>query len=98
MSRALNVDRRAGLLQRRKVALRVMLGALEHEVLEEMSEPRTPRPFVLRTDVIPDVYCHDRYVTGFVDENVEPVGESVLRERQADGRHWRDGCRTTAPG
>ena len=73
-----SVQQRAGALQRREIALVVVLGALEHQVLEEMREAGAARRLVLRADVIPEVHRHDRAGVILVDEHVEPVGERVL--------------------
>ena len=80
-----SVEQRAGLLQRREVAGVVVLGALEHQVLEEVREAGAARALVLRADVIPDVHRHDRHVMVLVHDDVEAVGERALGERKIDG-------------
>ena len=55
-----SVQRRAGALQRLKVAFVVMRRSFEHEVLEEMREAGVARALVLRADVIPEVDRHER--------------------------------------
>ena len=82
------VEQRAGLLQRREVALVVMLGPFEHQVLEEMREAGAARPLVLGADVIPDVHGHDRHVMILVDDHVETVGERALGEGKIDVAGW----------
>jgi hypothetical protein len=71
------------------VGVRV-LAAVEHQVLEEVREPRAPRPLVLRADVVPDVHADDRRLVVLVDDDGEAVGEDLLRER--DVRHGEAGC------
>ena len=39
---------------------RVMLGALEHQVFDEVRESSLVSFFVFGTDVIPKIYSHDR--------------------------------------
>ena len=57
-----------------------MLRSLEHQVLEQMREAGVARPLVLRADVIPEVHGDDRARVVLVEEDVESVGERVLRE------------------
>ena len=75
-----SVERRARALQRLEIAAVVMLRALEHQVLEEVREAGLARPLVLRPDVIPEVDGHDRTRVVFVQQDVESVGQRVLRE------------------
>ena len=75
-----SVERRAGGLQRMKVAAVVMLGPLEHQMLEQVREAGLSRPLVLRADVIPQVHRDDRARAVFVQEDVESVVERVFRE------------------
>src|SRR5207253_4441404 len=63
-----------------KITLVVMLGAFEHQVLEQMREARPTRYFILRADVIPDIHRDDRNAMILVDQHVEAVRERVLRE------------------
>ena len=44
---------------------RVVLRALEHQVLEQVGEAALVSFFVLGTDVIPEIYGHDREVSGW---------------------------------
>ena len=89
-----SVQRRAGFLQRMKVAAVVMLRSLEHEVLEQVREPRPAGHFVLRSDVVPDVHRDDRQRVILVDQHVESVGKRVLGER--DVHYVRSGAFTRA--
>ena len=82
-----SVQLRAGLLQRREVALVVVLRSLEHQVLEEMREPGHAWPFVLRTDVVPDVDGDDRHAVVLVHDDVEAVGQLAPGERQIQRRN-----------
>ena len=75
------VERRARGLQRLEEPAVVVLGALEHQMLEEVREAGVPRPFVFGSDVIPDVDRDDRTPVRFVQQHVEAVGERVLAER-----------------
>ena len=65
-----------------KIAAVVVLGPLEHQMLEQVREAGLARPFVLRADVIPQVHGDDRARAVFVKEDVESVVERVLRERE----------------
>jgi hypothetical protein len=62
-----------------------VFGALEHEVLEQVGEPCVARPFILGSDVIPEVDGHDRTAVVLVQQHVETVGERVLGERDVHG-------------
>jgi hypothetical protein len=55
-----------------------MLGALEHQVLEQVRQPGPAGRFVLRPDVVPEVHRHQRLVSILMDDDVETVGESVV--------------------
>src|SRR5688572_25112527 len=63
-----------------------MLGAFEHQVLEQVREPGAPRLFVLRSDVIPDVDGHHRQLVVFMNNDVEAVGEFAFAERDLHPR------------
>ena len=54
--------------------------ALEHQVLEQVREPRAAAPLVLGADVVPQVHRHDRQVVVLVDDDVEAVAERAARE------------------
>src|SRR5262245_49033283 len=58
-----------------------MLGALEHQVLEQVSEPGATGALVLRPDVIPNVDRDDRAAAIFVQQHVEPVRQRVRADR-----------------
>ena len=49
-------------------------------MLEEMGKTGSPRAFVLRPDVVPDVHRNDRHLMRFVDNDVEAVVEGVFGE------------------
>ena len=55
---------------------RVMGGALEHQVFEEVGEAALVPFFVLGTDVIPEVYRHDRELALAADDDVETVARA----------------------
>jgi len=75
-----SVERRAGALQRLKVAAIVMLRSLEHQMLEQVRKSGVAGPLVFRTDVIPEVHGDDRAGVVFVQQDVEAIGERVLGE------------------
>ena len=56
----------------------VMLGAFEHQVLEQVRKAGASRALVLRADVIPDVDGHHRQLMVFVHDDVEAVVERAL--------------------
>jgi hypothetical protein len=76
-----SIQLRARFLERLKISAVVMLRPLEHQVLEQVGEPRPAGLLVLRSDVIPDVHRHDRAAVVLVDQDVEPVVEPVPRVR-----------------
>jgi hypothetical protein len=55
-----------------------MLGAFEHQVLEQVREAGAAGTLVLRPHVIPDVHGNNRDMVIFVDEHVEAVAERVF--------------------
>jgi hypothetical protein len=63
------------LLQRPEEILVVILGAVVHQVLEEMSEPGPSRFLVLRPDMVPDVDRDDRRLSILVHDERQTVGE-----------------------
>ena len=69
-----------------------MLGAFEHQVLEQVRKAGAPGPLVLGADVVPDVDRHDRHVMILVDDDVEAVGERALGERKVDRTSMRSRC------
>jgi len=70
----------AGLLQRAKVIVVVVLRSLEHHVFEQVGKTGLARPLVLRADVVPDVDGHDWGGTVLVQDDLQPVGQLVLFE------------------
>ena len=60
----------------------VMRRALEHEVLEQMGEPCTAGPLVLRADVVPEVHRDDGTPVVLVYDHVQPVVEHFPGKRQ----------------
>ncbi len=83
------VDVRAGtatgfLQQRPVLPVSNVARALEHHVLEEVSEAGLARLLALRADVVHDLYGNDgRRVVDTVDD-VEPVWQGVLHVRDFD--------------
>ncbi len=63
-----------------------VLGAFEHEVLEQMREAGSPRLLVGRADVVPDVDRRDRHRLVLMQDDVEPVRELELPERHLKRR------------
>jgi hypothetical protein len=75
------VEDAARFLQRTEVAFVVVLRALEHQVLEQVREPRAARLLVLRPDVVPHVHGDNRAGAVLVDDDVQAVSEAMMRER-----------------
>ena len=50
-----------------------VLGAGEEHVLEEVREPRAPRPLVLRPDVVPEVDGHEGGGVVLVEDDLEAI-------------------------
>ncbi len=73
-----SVERGAGTLQRLEVAMVVMRGPFEHQVLEEVRKAGVAGPFVLRSHVVPHVDRDNRAVVVLVQDHVEAVLERVL--------------------
>jgi hypothetical protein len=76
-----------------------VLRALKHHVFEEVCETGAPLVFVRRSDVVPQIDCHDRQTAVLTQDDVEPIGELVLLERQPgyvtgrrDARRRTGGC------
>ncbi len=78
------VQRAAGLLEGFEVPRVVMGRALEHQVLEQVREPRPARDLVLRAHVVPDVDGGDRARVVFVDDHLQSVVEDVFPERDVE--------------
>jgi hypothetical protein len=75
------VQQSTRLLQRLEISFVVVLGAFEHQMLEQMRESGASRLFVLGTDVIPDIHRHHRQLPMFVDDHVESIFEGALDVR-----------------
>ena len=69
-------------LERLEEVARVVLRALEHQVLEQVGEPALAPLLVLRADVIPEVHGDERQVPLAADDHVEAVGERGLGEAE----------------
>ena len=69
------IEVRPNLLQWIEEAAFVVLGPLEHDMLEEVRETCTSRLLVLRADVIPDIDRRDGQSVVFVQDDVQAVGE-----------------------
>ena len=91
---------RAQVVHRLAETVRVVLAAVEEEVLEQMREPGAAAALVARTDVVPDVHRHQRHAVVLVDQHREAVRQHDLlvfdpqlfdigdhRRGGADGRH-----------
>src|SRR5436189_148940 len=81
--RAIGVGRavaivRAEVVHRLAKAVRIVLAAVEEEVLEQMREARLPALLVARADVIPEIDRDDRHAVVLVHEQREPVVEHEL--------------------
>ena len=75
-------DIRACSLHQRHIFALHVLRALEHHVLEEMSEPRFAQLLVLGPDVIPEVDVNHRKLVILVEDHIESVGEREFLERK----------------
>jgi hypothetical protein len=60
----------------------VMGRALEHEVFEEVSKAALVSFFVFGTDVIPEVYRHDRQLRLSTDDDIQAVIQGGFRKRK----------------
>jgi hypothetical protein len=58
----------------------VVLAAVEHQVLEEVSESTTPLRLVLTADVVPDLDVRNRKAVVFMKQDLQTVVETVLGE------------------
>ena len=76
----LAADGRDGLRER---ALRILLGALEHQMFEEMREPGLAGGLVGGADLVPDHVGDDRRAVVGNDHDFEAVGEREMRDRRA---------------
>ena len=75
----------AGPLERCLELLVVVLAAVEHQVLEEVSEAGPARHLVLRADVVPDVHGDDRRLVVLVHQQGEAVREDEALIGNVDG-------------
>ncbi len=62
-------------------------GALEHDVLEEVREPRLARDFVLRADVVPEVHGDDGGKVIFSQDVAQAVGQPLIGKANHGGGH-----------
>ena len=58
----------------------MVLGPLEHHVLEQMGEAGPADLLVLRPDVVPEVDGGNGQRVVFVQDDLQPVGKRVLLE------------------
>jgi hypothetical protein len=75
------VDQRASLLERLEETRRLVRGALEHEVFEQVRKPGAAGPLMARPDVVPHADGGHRDVVILVDDDLEAVGERTGGER-----------------
>ena len=62
-------------LQRLEVAAVVMRRPFEHQVFEQVGQPRAPGTLILRADVVPQVHRDQRATVIFVNEHCKAVVE-----------------------
>ena len=74
----------AGGLDHVEEAVRGVLAAVEHQVLEQVGEAAAPRALVLGAHVVPDVDGRDRRLVVLVDQERESVGQDVALVRDVD--------------
>ena len=74
----------ADALERPEVLVVVVLGAVEHQVLEEVRETGLAGLLVLRTDVVPDVDGDDGRLGVLMDDQPQAVVQGVLRKGDVD--------------
>lgn len=86
------VERAARALDELEVPVAVhLLRALEHQVLEEVSQARTALDLVARADVVPEADRRDRGQMILGEHHAQAVGQPVLGRCQAAGgrpRRW----------
>ena len=71
----------------RELALGMLLGALEHQMLEEMGDARLARRIVGRAVAVPDHMGDDGGAMIGNDDDVEAVGEGEMRDLGRWRRH-----------
>jgi hypothetical protein len=78
--------------EREDSARRDVLGAVEHEVLEEVDDPGAAGRLVARADVVPGLDVHRRHLVIDVQDDLEAVWQRELLERDLDhpGGHLRN--------
>ncbi len=86
-----------GLDERDVLRLLQVGGALEHDVLEQVSEPGLALDLVLAPDVVPDVDRHDRCEMVLRDDHAQAVGQTVVAELDGGNGHadigsWQAGA------
>ncbi len=80
------VEGAAGALHQLEVAVPLDLrGALEHQVLEEVSQARTALDLVAGTDVVPEADRGDRGQVVLGEDHPQAIGQAVLGRCQAAG-------------
>ena len=75
---------RADLLQIGEIVARQILGAVEHQMLEQMGEAGLALGLVLGADIVPDADADDRRLVVLVDDDGEAVVEHELLVRDRD--------------
>ena len=65
-------------LQRLEIALVMVLGALEHHVLEQMGKAGAPRLLILGTHMVPDIHRRQRQGIILMQDNLQPVRQRKL--------------------
>ena len=81
--------RRADALERLEVVVVEVLAAVEHQMLEQMREPRAAGLLILGTHVVPDVHGDDGRLVVLVHQQRQAVfqNEPLVRDR-----NWRRRC------
>ena len=80
---------RADALERLEVVVVEMFAAVEHQMLEQVGEPRPPRFFIFRAHMVPNVDGHDRRLVVLVHEQRQSVFQHEPLIRDGDGRRRR---------
>ena len=84
----------AGPLERPEVFVVVVLGPVEHQMLEQVGEAGPAPLLVLGAHVVPHVHGHDWGLVVFVNDHREPVVEHELLERDLHVVHHACPCPT----
>ena len=83
----------------REQPLRILLGALEHQMLKEVRKPGLARSLVGGADAIPEHVRHNGRAVIGNDDDLEPIGELEMRDgrggvgAEGAGERHRDGKR-----